>query len=112
MLREAVTIKTAIGELHGELFVGVDGLPELLVDCGCPEYYRPATFPAAWKIHWKLLQNPTMVLMHGWDTIVNLREDIQAAQREAESYSEDRDRAEQREIDNRIAMEIDERRGT
>lgn len=106
-LREKVYIKTPAGNLEGELFVGTDGLPELDVFAGdmtC--LYRTYAFPAAWSI-----TSPSHgLLLTAWTQIETIREQIRDAQREAEAEDEDRDHAKQRDIDNRIAQEIDERR--
>lgn len=81
-LREDVVIRTPTGELQGHLFVGPDHLPELLVDCGCPEYYRAATFPHVWELR------PTApmadVLLRSWWDIVGVRARIAQVEREAE----------------------------
>ena len=91
-LHESVIIRTGAGpNLHGELFVGEDGLPELEVSttitlggfCGSDtKTYRPATFPAAWRL---LTVSPYQgVLYDAWVALTTLRDVIAKAQREAE----------------------------
>lgn len=129
-LREKVAVKTATGELHGELFIGADGLPELRLDVQFDnESFRPGTLPAAWIV----ISHTCGTLYSAWDLIWNLIEEIAIAQREAEEEKPCRqgdgyvshdfigftcircgvdecDHAQQREMDNRIAQEVDERR--
>lgn len=110
-LREKVIVKTATIDLQGELVVGADGLPELIVDCsiictGRREQYRPWTLPAAWTVITK--HTFPGILLDAWRMIERCHHDIAEAQREEEI--DDRDRAQQREINNRLAEEVDERR--
>ena len=81
-LREKATIKTPTGTLMGTLFVGIDGLPELLVDCGCPEHYRPAQFPDAWDMDVQTGQLELGPLLRAWLMIDTARGIVAEAQRE------------------------------
>lgn len=90
MLREPVIVRTGTGpDLHGELFVGADGLPELDVEIkvgyDTHEIYSPHTIPAAWTIQWVPSLNNTLI--DGWRTIERVRQQIRDAQREAEAAS-------------------------
>ena len=84
MLREQVKIITPTGFLSGALHVGHDGLPELLVDCWCPEHYRPATIPAAWDLDAHLGQLELGPLLRAWLMIDTARGIVAEAQREDE----------------------------
>lgn len=103
MLREFVTIKTSTGDLHGHLYVGADHFPKLLVDCGCPEYYRPASFPAAWQL--QQAGPDAGILFCAWRTIMEMQWEIAQAERQAEDDAKERER--ERATENQIAMEID-----
>lgn len=82
MLREFVLIKTPAGYLTGELFVGEDWLPELVLDSQREsESYRPATFPAAWIV----ISFACGPLYSVWHLICNLIEEIAVAEREAKA---------------------------
>lgn len=102
-MREKVIVKTATTDLEGELFVGADGMPELFV-WSWPDHYRPWTFPRSWSISSKSVGD----LYSAWCRIEEVLKEVRDAQREAET--EDRDRAQQREMNNRTENEIDERR--
>lgn len=80
-LREDVRIVTDSGKLSGYLFVGADGLPELRLETQIDnESFRPATFPAAWRI--------TSVtcgeLYQAWREVEAIQMRLRVAQREAE----------------------------
>lgn len=92
--REDVRIVTPGGQLTGHLFVGADGLPELLiperyVGAGLTQWdqtYRPATFPAAWgPIVNAEDERIDGTLLEAWRTIEFVRERLAQAQREAET---------------------------
>ena len=106
LLREKVTIRTPTGTLMGTLFVGHDGLPELLVDCGCPEYYRPAQFPDAWDLDAPLGQIELGPLLRAWLMIDTARGIMVEAQREdGETDDERQDRERDEEVNRRILEE-------
>ena len=84
-LREHVDIHIPTGIIQGHLFVGEDGLPEVMVGC---EEYRPATFPAAWALKYVLQENDP-ILFAAWGAIEGIRQQIVYAQREAEQEAED-----------------------
>jgi len=118
MLREEVYITTATGELKGYLSVGADGLPELFVEhehasqVGMyvhtgPLHYRPATFPAAWKID-SNPYSPDTGLWAAWCGIEAIICDLAVAQREAEDDAKECER--ERATENAIAREIEEGR--
>jgi len=112
-LRESVIVKTTTGVLNGLLFVGADRLPELVVGIpGGTEVYRPATFPATWSLRY-VLQDAAPVLWAAWGAIDRIREQIVDAQREAEQEDLEAsasNQAREREIDNRVAAEINHQR--
>lgn len=83
MLREKVIIKTATTNIEGELFVGADGLPELVIGVWDREFYRPWTLPAAWTVCYRS-DNQSDILLYTWIRISDLRQDIRDAQREAD----------------------------
>jgi len=117
-MREDVIIKTATGDLRGHLFVGHDHLPELAADerdvVGAYAFYRPATVPATWTL--LPVEGPGILLLC-WREISLWQGDIALAQREAEECDQQEDieagasnQAREREIDNRVASEIDNQR--
>ena len=87
-LREKVSIKTPLGIIQGELFVGRDGLPELEVDVldgwGNERRFTPATFPDAWDLDAPLGQIELGPLLRAWLMIDTARGIVAEAQREAE----------------------------
>lgn len=91
-LRESVIVRTDYGsDLHGELYVGVDELPELDVTerniygaVLTPRRYRPATLPVAWTVCYHP-GNKTDILLNTWRAISLMRQEIADAQREVES---------------------------
>lgn len=87
LLLELVTVKTGTGTIAGQLYGGKDGLPELLVDCGCPEFYRPATFPHAWEL--RPASPMAGVLLQSWWDVEGVRARIVHAEREAEETHAD-----------------------
>lgn len=119
-LRESVIIKTFTDDLKGELFVGADGLPELVITINgrTLEPYRPATLPAAWTVC-PIHAAGWGVLYDAWTDIEAILQHIRDAQREAdeaekaELYREDdtQERECTRATENTLAREIDERRG-
>lgn len=100
-LREPVIVHTAISDLMGHLFVGVDGLPELKVEIPLSMVpgvyyptsstsYRPATFPYAWLLR---AADPSHdvggidegILIAAWSDIERIQRQIAAARREEET---------------------------
>lgn len=88
-LREKVCIKTPTGDFEGELYVGVDGLPELRMVAGdvWSPCYRPATFPATWSLI-AIGGRAHGVLLQAWIDISDIRSAVVDAQREAEAEAE------------------------
>lgn len=85
MLKEMVRIKTATTNLKGVLYVGLDGLPELLVNDTRFEYYRPWNLPAAWLLEYVLDPAVEPILYPAWQAIERIQRQIADAQREAEA---------------------------
>ena len=89
LLTEEVRILIDTGvEMHGKLFVGLDGLPEVRVTEDAVEgevhqVFRPATFPAAWSRRAPRNTWPG-VLLDAWNKNEQIREEIAIAEREAE----------------------------
>lgn len=122
-LREIVTIKTPIGDLHGNLYVGADHLPELEIPPpgGYWGTYRPASFPAWWSLR-PLAGQASGLLLLAWNEIAAMQSRLAEAEREERDHAEEEDgeteeeelyqaNARQRSIDNRVAAEIDHQRG-
>ena len=90
LLTEEVRILIDTGvEMHGKLFVGLDGLPEVRVTEDAVEgevhqVFRPATFPAAWSLRATRTTGPGPLLT-AWQEIEHLREEIAIAEREEET---------------------------
>ena len=113
-LYEMVMVRTDTGaEMHGVLFVRADGLPEVRVTEDAVEgevhqVFRPATFPAVWTLRAPRNTWPG-VLLTAWQEIEHIRERLRLAEQETEQ--DERDQAQQRETDARIAEEVDRQRG-
>ena len=112
-LKERVIVKTPTDEMHGVLFVRADGLPEVRVTADAVEgdvhqVFRPATFPAVWTLRAPRNTWPG-VLLTAWQEIEHIRERLRLAEQETEQ--DERDQAQQRETDARIAEEVDRQRG-
>lgn len=108
-LREDVIVKTLTGELHGHLFIGTDGLPEVdmnerRMDYLYPDRYRLATFPDAWEIDPVQGRMPGHLLQAWWN-IQQIQHDLAVAERETEDDAKEHER--NRSIDNAIALEVD-----
>lgn len=99
-LHESVIIRTGAGpNLHGELFVGEDGLPTLRIPrypdnssfkSAFYDFYIPATFPATWTVCYHP-GNETDILIYVWTRICDMRREIVDAQREVEQHEPDDD---------------------
>ena len=113
----SIETKLRLLDLSGKLFVGADGLPVLRVTEDAVEgevhqVFRPATFPAVWSLRAPRNTWPG-VLLDAWNKIEQIRGDIAFAERleEARAEEEERDQEQQREINNRIAEELERQRG-
>ena len=106
-LREEVLIKTTTGELHGYLFVGQDGLPQVHVDMPIENLvryyvYLPATFPSCYELQQAELGD-VGILFESWRTILEMQFDLAQAQRYADDDAKERVR--NRETENRVEEE-------
>ena len=112
-LAEEVRILIDTGvEMHGKLFVGLDGLPEVRVTEDAVEgevhqVFRPATFPATWTLRAPRNTWPGPLLT-AWQEIEHIIEEIAIAEREDDN---ERDQAHQCETDARISEEVERQRG-
>ena len=100
---------------EGTLEVSGNGLPMLLFpdDEGRGDWvlgYTAATLPAVWSLRAPRNTWPG-VLLEAWLELEQIRERIAVAEREAEGEDNERDQAQQRETDARIAEEVERQRG-
>ncbi len=93
----------------GTLTRGADGLPCLnFMVCGEVRALTPATFPAIWSLRAPRNTWPRPLLEAWWE-LEHIRERLRLAEQETEQ--DERDQAQQRETDARIAEEVDRQRG-
>ena len=86
--REKVSIKTPLGIIQGELFVGRGCLPELEVDVldswGNERRFTPSSIPAAWTLQYVLAPDAAPILYPAGQAISRIQSQIAAAQRQIE----------------------------
>ena len=87
-LREKVSIKTPLGIIQGELYVGQGWLPEVEVSVfdswGNDRRFTPSSFPDAWDMDVPLGQLELGPLLRAWLMIDTARGIVAEAQREDE----------------------------